>query len=130
MPTLVLAAVVFPKDHPTRSETFDVVGVLLLSPGLATFLFGHVVDPGRGTAADRHVLVPAAIGLALIAAFVVHARHRADHPLIDLRLFGNPVLRQANVTMLVFATAFFGAGLLMPSYFRVSTTRRCKPAST
>ncbi|HKI43049.1 MAG: DHA2 family efflux MFS transporter permease subunit [Mycobacterium sp.] len=116
--TLVLAAVVFPKDHPTRSETFDVVGVLLLSPGLATFLFAMSSIPGRGTAADRHVLVPAAIGLALIAAFVVHARHRADHPLIDLRLFGNPVLRQANVTMLVFATAFFGAGLLMPSYFQ------------
>ncbi len=116
--TLVLAAVVFPADQPTRSETFDAVGVLLLSPGLATFLFAMSSIPGRGTAADRHVLVPAAIGLGLIAAFAAHAWRRADHPLIDLRLFGNPVLRQANVTMLVFATAFFGAGLLMPSYFQ------------
>ncbi len=116
--TLVLAALVFPKDHPARSETFDVVGVLLLSPGLAAFLFAVSSVPGRGTVADRHVLVPAAIGLALIAAFVVHAWHRPDHPLIDLRLFGNRVLRQANVTMLVFATAFFGAGLLLPSYFQ------------
>ena len=116
--TLVLAAVVFPADRPTRSETFDAVGVLLLSPGLATFLFAMSSIPARGTAADRHVLVPAAVGLGLIAAFAAHAWHRADHPLIDLRLFGNPVLRQANVTMLVFATAFFGAGLLMPSYFQ------------
>ena len=74
--------------------------------------------PQRGTVADRRVLIPAAIGLALIAGFVVHARRRADHPLIDLRLFQNKVITHANVTMLLFATAFFGAGLLLPSYFQ------------
>lgn len=116
--TVALAAVVFPRDHPARSETFDAVGVLLLSPGLATFLFAVSSIPGRGTVADRHVLIPAAMGLTLIAGFVGHAWHRADHPLIDLRLFRNPVLTHANVTMLVFATAFFGAGLLLPSYFQ------------
>ena len=83
--TIVLAAIVFPRDHPARSETFDVIGALLLSPGLATFLFAMSSVPGRGTVADRHVLIPAAVGLALIAAFAVHAWHRADHPLIDLR---------------------------------------------
>ncbi len=88
--TIVLAAIVFPRDHPARSETFDVIGVLLLSPGLATFLFAVSSIPRRGTVADRHVLIPATIGLALIAAFVVHARYRADHPLIDLRLFQQP----------------------------------------
>ncbi len=116
--TVVLAAIVFPRDHPARSETFDVIGVLLLSPGLATFLFGVSSIPARGTVADRDVLIPAALGLALIAAFVVHAWRRAEHPLIDLRLFKNPVLTQANVTMVVFAVAFFGACLLLPSYFQ------------
>jgi len=116
--TIGLAAVIFPRDHPARSETFDAVGVLLLSPGLATFLFAVSSIPGRGTVADRHVLIPAIIGLTLIAAFVVHALRRANHPLIDLRLFKNRVLTQANMTMLVFAGAFFGAGLLVPSYFQ------------
>jgi EmrB/QacA subfamily drug resistance transporter len=116
--TAALAAIVFAKDHPARSETFDVVGVLLLSPGLATFLFAVSSIPGRGTVADRHVLIPAAVGLALIAAFVVHARRHPDHPLIDLRLFSNPVLTNANVTMVVFAVAFFGACLVLPSYFQ------------
>lgn len=116
--TIVLAAVVFPRDHPARSETFDVVGVLLLSPGLATFLFAVSSVPYRGTVADRHVLIPAAVGVALVAAFVAHAWRRADHPLIDLRLFRNPVLTHANITMVVFATAFFGAALLLPSYFQ------------
>jgi len=116
--TVALAAIVFPHDHPKRSETFDVVGVLLLSPGLATFLFAVSSIPRRGTITDRHVLIPAAIGLALIAGFVLHAWHRADHPLIDLRLFQNPVLTRATVTMLVFAGAFFGACLMVPSYFQ------------
>jgi EmrB/QacA subfamily drug resistance transporter len=116
--TIVLAAVVFGRDHPARSETFDVIGALLLSPGLAMFLFAVSSIPGRGTVADRHVLTPAAVGLALIAAFVVHAWRRPEHPLIDLRLVGNRVLTRANVTMLVFAAAFFGAGLLLPSYFQ------------
>ncbi len=116
--TVVLAAIVFPRDRPARSETFDAVGVLLLSPGLAMFLFAVSSIPGRGTVADRHVVIPATIGLALIAGFVAHAWRHVDHPLIDLRLFRNPVLTHANVTMLVFATAFFGAGLLLPSYFQ------------
>jgi EmrB/QacA subfamily drug resistance transporter len=116
--TLVLAAIVFPRDHPARSETFDVVGGLLLSPGLATFLFAVSSVPRCGTVADRRVLIPAAVGLVLIAAFVAHARRRADHPLIDLRLFQNKVITHANVTMLLFAAAFFGAGLLLPSYFQ------------
>jgi EmrB/QacA subfamily drug resistance transporter len=116
--TIALAAIVFPRDHPARSETFDAVGVLLLSPGLAMFLFAVSSIPGRGTVADRHVVIPAMIGLTLIAGFVVHAWRHADHPLIDLRLFRNPVLTHANVTMLVFAGAFFGAGLLLPSYFQ------------
>ena len=116
--TFALAAVVFPRDHPARSETFDVIGALLLSPGLAAFLFSLSSIPARGTVVDRHVLIPATVGLALIVAFVWHAWHRADHPLIDLRLFENRVLTQANLTMLLFATAFFGACLLIPSYFQ------------
>ncbi|OJZ75481.1 MFS transporter [Mycobacterium paraffinicum] len=116
--TIALGAIIFPRDHPLRSESFDLVGVLLLSPGLAAFLFAVSSIPRCGTVVDRHVLIPATIGLALIAGFVAHAWHRADHPLIDLRLFRNPVLTHANVTMLVFAGAFFGAGLLLPSYFQ------------
>jgi EmrB/QacA subfamily drug resistance transporter len=116
--TIVLAAVVFAGDQPARSETFDVVGVLLLPPGLATFLFAVSSIPSRGTVADRHVLIPATIGLALIACFVLHAWYRADHPLIDLRLFKNQVVTHANVMMTVFSVAFFGVALLLPSYFQ------------
>lgn len=114
----VLAAIVFPQDHSAPSETFDFLGMLLLSPGLATFLYGVSVVPGRGTVADRHVWIPVAIGLVLIIGFVLHALHRSDHPLIDLRLFKNRVVTLANAAVFLFAASFFGAGLLFPSYFQ------------
>ncbi|CAM4198077.1 High-copy suppressor of rspA [Mycobacterium basiliense] len=113
-----LAAVVFPPDRPAASETFDLVGLLLLSPGLAIFLFGVSSVPGQGALLDRDVLVPMIGGLALIIAFGWHAWHRADHPLIDLRLFKKRVVAQANLTALVFATAFVGSSLLLPSYLQ------------
>jgi len=44
--------------------------------------------------------------------------YTTDHSLIDLHLFNNRVLTLANATMFLFAIAFFGAGLLFPSYFQ------------
>ena len=45
---LVYALRVLPKDAPEPSESFDFLGMLLMSPGLALFLFGVSLDPRRG----------------------------------------------------------------------------------
>jgi len=115
---LILAALLFPRDRPRPSETFDFVGMLLLSPGLATLLFGISSVPRRGTFTDIHVWIPALIGVTLITAFVLHAVNRAGHPLIDLRLFNNRVVTFANSAMFVFSVGFFGAVLVIPSYLQ------------
>ena len=114
---VVLAAIVFDRDRPAPSESFDLLGVLLLSPGLASLLYGFSLIPQRGTAADPHVWLSVTIGLLLIIGFVLHAL-RAEHPLIDMRLFADRVVTVANFAMLFFAAGFFGAGLLFPSYFQ------------
>jgi EmrB/QacA subfamily drug resistance transporter len=114
---VVLAAVIFPKDCPTPSETFDFVGMVLLSPGVAAFLYGVSSLPARGTITDPQVWVTAASGLTLIGGFVVHALGK-DDPLIDLRLFTNREVTAANSTLLLSAAAFFGAALLIPSCFQ------------
>src|SRR5574340_1170143 len=113
---LIAAFVLLPTDSPSPSESFDFVGMLLLSPGLALFLFGVSSIPEVGTLSSARVIIPAIVGLALIVVFVFHAL-RAVHPLIDLYLFRNRQLTIAVVTMAIFAVAFFGAGLLFPSYF-------------
>lgn len=113
------AALVLPKDEVEPSETFDFVGMLMLSPGLATFLFGISSIPQTGTFWAARVLIPVAIGLALIVAFVPWALNRNNrHPLIELRLFQNREMTIAVIAMSGFAIAFFGAGLLFPLYFQ------------
>jgi EmrB/QacA subfamily drug resistance transporter len=115
---VIYAALVLPKDSPTPSETFDFTGMLMLSPGLALFLFGVSSIPAEGTVWATRVLVPAAIGLALVVLFVLRTLFRSpDHPLIDLHLFRHRPLTIAVITMSFFAIAFFGASLLFPSYF-------------
>jgi EmrB/QacA subfamily drug resistance transporter len=115
---LLYAALVLPKDNPTPSESFDFVGMLLLSPGLALFLYGVSSIPEAGTVWDTKVLVTAAIGLALVTLFVLRSLYRSpEHPLIDLHLFRNRALTVAVIAMSLFAIAFFGASLLFPSYF-------------
>ncbi len=116
---LVYAAVVLPEDHVEPSESFDWLGMVLLSPGLALFLYGVSSIPETGTAWAAKVLVPAVLGLALVVAFVpwaLAARNR--HPLVDLRLFVNRNLTVAVIAMSLFAMAFFGASLLFPLYFQ------------
>jgi DHA2 family multidrug resistance protein len=116
--TVVLAAIVFPKDHPSASAAFDFVGMLLLSPGLALFLLGVSAIPGRGTVTDGHVWLPVSIGLVLITGFVFHSLHRPAHPLIDLRLLKNRVVRLASSAVFLLYAAFVGILVLLPTAFQ------------
>ena len=114
---LVYAALVLPKDHTEPSESIDVVGLLLMSPGLAAFLYGVSSIPDEGTFVATKVLAPMIGGALLIAAFGWWSM-RPEHPLLDLRLLANRQFSVAALTMFLFATAFFGGLLLVPTYFQ------------
>ncbi|WP_377644354.1 DHA2 family efflux MFS transporter permease subunit [Oryzobacter terrae] len=111
------AFLVLPGDRPEPSESFDWVGMALMSPGLALFLYGVSSIPGEGTFFATKVLVPGVIGLLMVAGFVVWS-FRPAHPLLDLRLFRNRNLTVSIITMFLFAAAFFGGLLLVPTYFQ------------
>lgn len=114
---LVYALAALPKDSPHPSESFDFLGVLMMSPGLALFLYGVSSIPAEGKVGTPKVLVPALIGLALVATFVLYS-FKPKHPLLDLRLFRNRNLAVSILTMFLFAVAFFGGLLLVPTYFQ------------
>jgi len=114
---LVYAWRALPKDVAQPSESLDVVGMLLLSPGLALFLFGVSSIPGQGTVTSTRVWLSMLIGAALMVLFVFHS-FRPEHPLLDLRLFKNRELAVSIITMFLFAAAFFGSLLLVPTYFQ------------
>lgn len=116
---VVYAWFALPKDHVEPSETFDFLGMVLLSPGLASLLYGVSSIPDAGTLWDTKVLTFMGIGTALIVAFIPWALNtRNQHPLIDLRLFKNRNLTVSVIAMSFFAIAFFGASLLFPLFFQ------------
>ncbi|MBK6888354.1 MAG: DHA2 family efflux MFS transporter permease subunit [Tetrasphaera sp.] len=114
---LAYAAWALPKDNPQPSESFDFLGMLMMSPGLAMFLYGVSSIPGEGTFFAPKVMGWGSAGLALLVAFVVYS-FKPEHPLLDFRLFANRNLTVATVTMFIFGAAFFGGLLLVPTYFQ------------
>jgi EmrB/QacA subfamily drug resistance transporter len=115
---LVYAFFALPTDAPEPSESFDFLGMLLLSPGLALFLFGVSSLPQEnGDFTAPRVWLSMLVGVALMLTFVRHA-FRPEHPLLDLRLFKNRNLTVTTITMFLFAAAFFGGLLLVPTYFQ------------
>ena len=102
---LVYAWRVLPSDRPEPSESFDWVGMALMSPGLALFLYGISSIPGEGTFFSSKVIIPGTLGLVMVAGFVVWS-FRPAHPLLDLRLIQcqGKFLRIPHVFMYQFIT--------------------------
>ena len=102
---LALAWRYMAADPPSpKMGSFDLVGLLLLSPGLALIIYGFSHAGGHGGFATAGVIAPLLVGLALTAGFVLHVLRRSETPLINLR-----VLRVRSYTASI--SVFFLAGL-------------------
>ncbi|MFG1686526.1 hypothetical protein ACGFNP_40615 [Nonomuraea sp. NPDC049269] len=85
---VVLSLRVLPRDRPETGTTrLDVLGLLLLSLGLAVLLYG-LTRAGDGFGAGSvAVLAPVLGGTALLLGYAAHALRRGPGALIDIRLF-------------------------------------------
>jgi EmrB/QacA subfamily drug resistance transporter len=116
---LGLAWRLLPRSEPRPGERLDVVGLALLSPGLAAIVFGLSETSSHGGLAYVWAWVPLVAGVALVIAFVLHALRARVPPLLDLGLFRAPGFAAAAVTVLCVGAALFGSLLLLPLYFQV-----------
>jgi EmrB/QacA subfamily drug resistance transporter len=105
-------------DEGERSRApIDALGIALLSPGLASFLYGLSQAGVKGIGSTQ-TIVGTLLGIALIATFAWHAL-RTEHPLIDLRLFKDRTFTAAGTTTFLVVASLFGglsaldAGLLL-----------------
>jgi EmrB/QacA subfamily drug resistance transporter len=112
----VLAQRVLDPDQPQPTHRLDWQGMILLSPGLALFIFGLAESSSYGFGGPRS-WGPTAVGVLLIAAFFAHS-WRADAPLIDIRTFTHTRAGAAAGVFTLFSIAFFGALLLVPLYYQ------------
>jgi EmrB/QacA subfamily drug resistance transporter len=112
----ILAMIVLAPDQPQPAHRLDWLGMLLLSPGLAVFIFGLAESSTYGFGSVRS-WGPTLAGVLLIAAWFVHS-WRSPNPLIDLRTFAHTRAGAAAGTFLLFAISVFGSMLLVPLYFQ------------
>jgi EmrB/QacA subfamily drug resistance transporter len=116
---LVMAARLLPPSEPRKAERLDVLGVALLSPGLAAIVFGLSETSTRGGLGYAGAWIPIVAGLAFVAAFVWHALHTSVRPLLDPSLFRAPGFAAAAGAVLLIGAALFGSLILLPLYFQV-----------
>jgi EmrB/QacA subfamily drug resistance transporter len=112
----ILALIVLEPDQPQPAHRLDWLGMLLLSPGLAVFIFGLAESSTYGFG-SVHSWGPTLVGVILIAAWFVHS-WRSPNPLIDLRTFAHTRAGAAAGTFFLFAISVFGSMLLVPLYFQ------------
>lgn len=117
---IALAAWRLPDDSARRRRAkLDVVGLVLLAPGLALMLLGLSNVESGGGVGRPEVLLPLISGIALAAGFVYWSIRRREHALVQLRLLGRRTLASASLVLWLAGAALFGAMLLLPLYWQV-----------
>ncbi len=115
---IALAVRLLPAVATPSHTRLDGLGLLLLSGGLATSLYGLALMGRHGGLTDPVACGPTLGGICLVALFVAHAR-RVENPLVDVRLFLRRGFASAAATNLVLGVALFGVALLLPLYFEI-----------
>ncbi|MBO9532220.1 MAG: DHA2 family efflux MFS transporter permease subunit [Solirubrobacteraceae bacterium] len=115
---LLMAQRFLPTDESKPHHKLDWLGVLLLSPGMAIFVYGLAETASAGGFGSTKTLVPVIVGTVLVLAFIRHAS-RDEDPLIDVSLFKKMPVGPSAGTTFLFGTAFFGTMFLVPLYLQI-----------
>jgi EmrB/QacA subfamily drug resistance transporter len=104
---LLAARRLVPSDAAVAHDRkLDVPGAVLITGGLTAIVYGIVRTDSLGWG-SLGVLVPLALGLALLGLFALVEGKLAADPLIPLDVFRMPALRAANlIVALLFAATF------------------------
>ncbi|MEU6719252.1 DHA2 family efflux MFS transporter permease subunit [Nonomuraea sp. NPDC046802] len=112
---LLAALLLLPRAGGAQPQRLDVLGLALLSPGLAALVYG-LTEVGNAASPLHPALW---IGVVLIAAFVVRAL-RVPGALVDLRLFGDRTFASAVAALVCYSAATFGVTVLVPLYSQLA----------
>jgi MFS family permease len=114
---IVLAGLLVPQVKEAERRPLDWVGFALSGLGLSSLIFGLSVI-GRAIVAPAVQAGLIGAGLALVAAYVAHAR-RTPHPLVDLGLLRIPTFRIAVAAGTLFRIGVGAIPFLLPLMLQV-----------
>ena len=102
-----------PADRPRGRPRLDLVGLVLLGPGIVGVLLGLSNLSGSGP-----VVAPLLLGAALLVGFTVHALRAGERALVDLRLLTRQPMASTSAMLFLAGAALYGAMLLLPLYWQ------------
>jgi DHA2 family multidrug resistance protein-like MFS transporter len=118
---LVAVLVLVPNSRSAERPGIDLLGVLLSSAGLVALMYG-VVEAGSNGWGSASALVPAVVGLVVLAGFVFWERWLSARPglqpLVDLRLFRSRSFTWGTICTAFGVFALFGVMFALPQYFQ------------
>lgn len=116
---LALALWGIPTDRPSgKKASFDVIGILLLSPAFATIIYGIAQIATYGGITDAAIYVPLSIGIILMAAYVVYALNTRREPALDLRLFRSTNFSASSILLALLGVITNGVMLILPLLYQ------------
>lgn len=110
---------VLPADDGMSRKKLDLIGVVLLPPGLVGLLYGLSKVSGAGGFDHAEVLWPLIAGAGLIALFGWHAVRRGAAALVDLSLLTHRQVASTCALMFISGAGLFGGMFLLPLYWQI-----------
>ncbi len=116
---ILLAWWKLPADEPLQKRySFDIPGLILLSPALALLIYGLSQADGHNGFGASQAYIPLAIGLALTAIFVIYALLKRSRPLINLRMLRVRSYALSLCILFVSGLSVYGPLLLISLYYQ------------
>jgi len=116
---LVAAQRLLPDARPQLGQRLDVRGLMLLSPGIAIFLYGMSEAGSHGGFGGPRTIIAVLAGFTLIVLFFWHATSRGKDALIDVSLLRSRGFGTAAAVNFLLGVALFGSLILIPLYYQL-----------
>ncbi len=116
---LIAVVALVPESRAPARPGIDIVGVLTSSGGLALVTYGLIEAGDNGWGASS-ALIPIAVGLVTLAAFVgweAIVTRQGGQPLVDLFLFRSRAFTWGVTLVAIGVMAMIGVMFTMPQYF-------------
>ncbi|MEU4194956.1 DHA2 family efflux MFS transporter permease subunit [Kribbella sp. NPDC026611] len=120
---LILSRGLVTGTPSAKIPNLDILGAVLLSPGLTALIYGLSVygEAGSLTSTAAGGLIA---GIVLLIGYGVHAL-KASTPLLDLKLFRDRSFSACAALVFIFGGSLFGAMFLLPLFYQ--QTRHASP---
>ncbi|HET7048361.1 MAG TPA: MFS transporter [Solirubrobacteraceae bacterium] len=103
--------------NPERARSFDLAGAVTATLGLSVLVLGIVRTDVKGWGSPEPLALMA-IGVALLAIFLLIEGRFAKQPLMPLRIFSSRTLTAANVVVFLLGAAVFAMWFFLSLYLQ------------